>query len=289
LILFWSASANKATAVSINGEVHGRDLEVVSTPGNALLIYNSRDGQFINGITAKTPSGAQPSGFAQPVVAVKEMWADWRDQNPQTQVMTPVKPIVNIESAVPLLPNNPMPPSAPQGTQHRLICIIPGSVPIAIPSDEITETPLNLSAGTTPVLVMRDPRTEQVVAFDRHVQSDLTPRFASITDPRRPNAALIDVDSNTEWTDGGAVIPGAGPIRRGQLTTIAVEDGLYWDVMKFWYPNLKLVDGAALAAAVQESPMELAQDTRNNANNRNQQQRGYQGGNNGARRRRFGN
>ncbi len=285
VILLWSPQANKATAVSINGELRGRDLEVVSMPGNALLVYNSRVGQFINGITARTPGGVQPAGFGQALPTIKEMWADWREQNPQTQVMAPMSPAVSDAPAVPLLPSDPMPPSAPHSAEHRQICIIPATQPIAIPSDAITETPLNLSAGSVPVLVMRDPLTGQVLAFDRHVESDLIPRFASIADPRRPNAALIDVDSNTEWTDAGAAISGQGAIRRGQLTPLRVEDGLYWDVMKYWYPNLKLIDSGALAAAVQPSPIEIAQDSRA-GNNRYQNGRQNQGNN---RRRRFGN
>ncbi len=52
------------------------------------------------------------------------------------------------------------------------------------------------------------------------------------------------------------------------LTPLLVEDRLYWDVMKYWLPELKSVDSAALAAAVAEPPAARTQQQANQIQNR---------------------
>jgi hypothetical protein len=252
MILLWSPYANKATAYSISRDLRARDLEVVSWPANAMLLFNSRLGQFINGITSQTTKNQTPTGFRLPIRAVKEMWADWRQQYPHCLVMAPLNADWQTAPSSPLPPRYAMPTTQP--ADFRRVCVVAGTAPIAVPSDDITDVPLNLSAGGTPVLLMRDGVYGQTVAFDRHVQYDLIPRFAKTSDPRRPTAVMVDIDTDTEWSVAGQALQGARETRGRSLTPMIAEDGLYWDVMKFWMPDLKAIDADTLAAAVTEPP-----------------------------------
>jgi hypothetical protein len=87
MILMWSAFANRALAMPIGQELRSRDLEVVSTPANALLLYNSRRGEFINGLTGQTPQHERPKGFAAalPLRTAKMPWGDWRSLHPESR------------------------------------------------------------------------------------------------------------------------------------------------------------------------------------------------------------
>ena len=266
MILLWSPYANKATAYLITRDLKARDLEVVSWPANAMLLYNSRLGQFINGITGKTTKSQTPTGFRLPMRAVKLMWADWRQQNPHTLVMAPLNAGWQTAPTSPVPPRYPMPTTQP--ADYHQVCVVAAAAPIAVPSDAINEVPLNLSAGGTPMLLFRDNITGQALAFDRHVQYDLIPRFAKTADRTRPAAVMIDIDTETEWSVTGAALQGARETRGRTLTPLLVEDRLYWDVMKYWLPDLKSVDSAALAAAVAEPPAARTQQQANQIQNR---------------------
>src|SRR3954452_401498 len=63
ILVMWSAPANRAVATTISRAIRARFLDVVSTPANALLLYDTSRGQFINGLTAMTPAGEKPVGF----------------------------------------------------------------------------------------------------------------------------------------------------------------------------------------------------------------------------------
>src|SRR5207302_2253924 len=69
LVVMWSAFANRASAALVRRDIKARDLEVVSMPANALLLYNSRGGQFINGLTWLTVRRQRPTGFVAPIIA----------------------------------------------------------------------------------------------------------------------------------------------------------------------------------------------------------------------------
>src|SRR5204863_10123308 len=66
IILIWPAFANHAAVCKIDRDVKASELEIVSFPANALLLYNTRLGEFINGITisatTRAPHGP-PHGF----------------------------------------------------------------------------------------------------------------------------------------------------------------------------------------------------------------------------------
>ena len=88
-MLMWSAFANRAVAWHVTRQIQPRELDIVSMPANALLIFNSRVGQFINGLTGITPSGAKPEGFVSTVPTYKMSWARWRNQKGDTGAYWP--------------------------------------------------------------------------------------------------------------------------------------------------------------------------------------------------------
>jgi hypothetical protein len=167
-------------------------------------------------------------------------------------------------------PSSPLPPKYPMPTTQpadfRRVCVVDSA--IAVPSDDITDVPLNLSAAGTPTLLMRDILTGQALAFDRHVQFDLIPRFAKTSDARRPTAVMVDIDTDTEWSVAGQALQGSRETRGRSLTPMIAEDGLYWDVMKFWLPDLKSIDTDTLAAAVTAPPSLQSQQQASRGQNR---------------------
>jgi hypothetical protein len=252
MILLWSAFANRAMVYTVGRDVRGRDLEIVSSPANALLIYNSRLGQFINGITGQTTRGERPTGFREPLSITKLPWADWRAQSPESHVMSPLDMRWRTAPSRPLSPRYPTPRSRPELADNRSIALVAATQPIAVPVDAVKQTPLNLTAGKTPVLLFRDGATGSLRAFDRHVDEDLSPRFSAVltTDPKHPEIALVDADTDTQWSAGGVAVNGPKETHGKRLAPLPAEDGLYWGIMKFWYPDLHLVGSEELAAAV---------------------------------------
>jgi Protein of unknown function (DUF3179) len=249
MILIWSPFANRAMVCSISRELRGRDLEIVSSPANSLLLYNSKLGQFINGVTGLTATGDRPTGFHEQIIAVKEPWRIWRAQNPDSQVMVPMQMNWRTAPRQPVLPFYAMPKSRGEFSDQRLVTVVATTQPIAVPSSAYADSALNLTAGPTPVVLFRQPKDQSPRAFDRQVDDDLTCRFAPLIDPKHADAALIDQDTATEWSSAGAAIVGPKETHGKKLSPIVVEDDLYWGVMKFWYPELRLVNEAELHAA----------------------------------------
>ena len=87
-MLIWSAYANRAVAMSIGHDLKARDLEIVGSPANSLLLYNGRLGQFINGVTGRTPDGKKPSGAVEYLPVWKMTWRQWLEGHPQTKVLS---------------------------------------------------------------------------------------------------------------------------------------------------------------------------------------------------------
>ncbi len=234
LLLVWSAHANHALAVNITRDLRPRALEIVSTPADGLLIFERRYGQFISSVTGRTMSGGEPIGFRARVPVTKTTWSSWRALYPTTRVMVPTRRSTRASS-------KPLAPTSRSGPQHRrTIAIVESATPIAIAEDRVINQPLNLLAGETRILVLRDPRTGSIRAFERRVAHDLFPQFSrrAITQQRRA-PELIDSDTQSLWTFDGKAVD--GPLKGEQLRPIPVEDGLYWGVMKFWYPKLTLI------------------------------------------------
>jgi hypothetical protein len=245
VLLMWSPFANAAKAFLVDHEIKGRELDIVSMPANALLVYNSRNGQFINGLTGQTTRGQPPAGFTVEFPTHKTTWKLWRDAHPNTQVMQPPANLSANLPAAPVLPLYPMPPlqspmrlDLPASTR---IAIVPTTQPIAFRAEQITSTPQNVMAGKTPLLIFRDPATAELHIFDRRIDEDLMPRFELNHNARRKDVAFIDADTKTGWSWAGIAVDGNKDYKGKKLKPIAVQQDLYWGVMKFWYPDLEFV------------------------------------------------
>jgi hypothetical protein len=81
--------------------------------------------------------------------------------------------------------------------------------------------------------------THRIRAFDRNVKEDLTPTFTAKTDRKHPDTIMTDSDSGTLWTADGKAID--GPLHDAQMKEIPVDEDLYWGVMRYWYPGMKLM------------------------------------------------
>lgn len=262
MILFWSAFANRAQAFEISRELKARDLDIVSMPANALLLYNSRLGQFINGLTGLTQPlgdkmGETPAGLREPVQTWKMPWSAWRSRYPQTRVLRTDHHPANAPTS-PLLPYYKLPPKPAGVPAENQVIFLAAAPPLALPEDAVAGRPLNLTADGQSILIFRDPRTGTIRAFDRRIEQDLYLRFALNTDSRRKGVFIVDTDTNTGWNPDGTATDGN---RRGtRLTPIMADNSLYWSVMKFWYPGLTLyipqpADTASAPAPIQsETP-----------------------------------
>jgi hypothetical protein len=248
MILMWSPFANRAMAFQVTRDLSGRDLEVVSSPANAVILYNSKLGQFINAVTGQTQRGETPAGFREAIPVIKTTWVRWKQAHPDSRVMAPMGDSWQTAPGQPVLPRYPM-PGADLGEQRRL-CFIATTQPKAVPDESMNGGLLNLLVGHSAVLLFRTSDGE-VQAFDRHLEEDLSPRFSISSDPKHPEVALVDADTGTEWSATGVAIEGPKETHDKKLTALPVEDELYWSVMKFWYPNLEWVTPEALAAAAQ--------------------------------------
>jgi hypothetical protein len=101
---------------------------------------------------------------------------------------------------------------------------------------------MNLMVDNTPMLLLRDRATGRVRAFDRRVD-DLVLKFKVNTDARRKQAVLVDQDTNSGWLTDGRPVDGPMAKANKRLQPIAVDEFVYWGVMKNWMPELRLIPG----------------------------------------------
>ena len=239
LLLMWSAPANRALAFTVAREVKARDLDVVSTPANALLLYDTARGVFINGLTGRTSDGQKPHGFLSPVGTSKMPWWKWRVAHPDTQVMAPAGKLSAGAPRQPMRPVYPMPKMDLKQPAEASVAMIGLQRPAAMLSASLSSAPVNLSADDAPVLAFRDPLTNIARAFRRKVD-DLSPRFKLNRDTSRKDVLFIDTDTNSGWSAAGVAVEGKKEFRGKRLAPAPIEDELYWGVMKYWYPELQL-------------------------------------------------
>ncbi len=237
MMLLWSPYANRAVATTIARHLRGRDLDVVSMPAGALLIYNMRIGQFINGLTARTPDNAVPRGFESPIATTKMTWLAWRAAHPDTKVLAAPGGGVAGGPSAPIPPRQKIPPIQSDVPLDKTIALVATSQPAAVLPEELNANPINISAGDTPVFVFRDP-AGVARAFDRHVESDLMPPFRTARGEGRKGAAFIDSYTDTAWSVAGVAMD--GELKGRKLTPVPIEENLTWGVMKYWYPKLEL-------------------------------------------------
>jgi hypothetical protein len=238
LAVMWSAYANRALAVQIGRDLRGADLDVVSMPANALLLYNRRLGQFINALTGLTPSGERPDGFRENVPVTKSTWKAWRTHHPDTKVLAPIGAQSASAPRGPIRPMYPLPIRKGQVPTFARIVVVGTQQPIAIPAAQVTTTPMNLTADGMPVLVFRDARDGTVRAFARLID-DLRPQFRQNKDRKRSKAQFVDKDTGAGWSADGIAVDGPAEMRGRRLAAVPAEDDLYAEVMEYWYPRLK--------------------------------------------------
>src|SRR6185503_15724065 len=92
-------------------------------PANALLVYNRKLGQFINGLTGQTPSNTKPTEFLSAIPTQKVSWKTWLTAHPYTRVMLHnAETDIDRKPTLPLRPWFPMPKTAgpPADTQIKL-------------------------------------------------------------------------------------------------------------------------------------------------------------------------
>jgi hypothetical protein len=247
LILLWSPFANSAFAAQIDRSIRAEELEVLSMPANALLVYNARLGQFINGVTGRTPKGEIPAGFKSVEPTIKTTWKRWLALHPETRVLIPAAPNLAAPTQ-PVLPGFPMPASLSSGPVSLQIALLREAPAAAIEDAEVTATPLNFSS---PLVVVRRSRSSQSVeAFSRKIDEDLAPEFALHGFTKFPQATMIDSDSEAPWASDFRALD--GPLKDKQLTPIVVDDGVYYSVARFWFPNIQIAQPLPPPAIAQE-------------------------------------
>ena len=246
MCLMWSAFANRAMAFHVQRSMHARDLDIVSMPANAILIYNARVGQFINGLTGLTPKGDLPNGFRAPIPTLKTHWRVWRAAHPNTRVMH--LPTLSTAVGTPILPQFPMRSATTQPAQlpvNTPVVVFATTRPaIAIQESRITPTPINIMLGELPVVIFRDKATGRVKAFERRY-ADRQSKLLLNPSPARAakGVYLIDVATNSGWTTAGVAVDGDPAIIGAKLAPVTgFEEGLYYGVMREWYPTLELLE-----------------------------------------------
>ena len=240
MILLWSPFANVARAFAIDREIKSREMDIVAMPANALLLYNTRDGQFINGITGLTMKGTRPDDFKTELATTKTTWKRWRAAHPDSKVMVATGRLAHNPPAAPVLPLYPLPKSQDDIPRDKRIVLIDSPDPIAVPIEAITTKPLNVMAGKTPVLVFRESASGELRAFDRRIDEDLMPRFEENHDRNRKQAVFVDSDTNTGWSVDGVAVDGDKDRKGKKLKRLDVQEDVYWGVMKVWYPGLQM-------------------------------------------------
>jgi hypothetical protein len=252
LILMWSPFANRAIAVRTDRSVKASELEIVGMPANTLLIYNSRIGQFINGVTGQTMTGQQPAGFGATVPTVKTTWKHWVTLHPDTRVLMPIAATNLAAPTRPVLPYYPMPKTTKMIPGHENdppetpVAFVETTPALALLDSDLKSPTSNVESPGAALLLVRDGHTGSIVAFDRQVDNDLFPIFREKIFPKFPQATLVDADSGSAWTADGRAID--GPLKGDKLRPVDVDDEVYLGVLRIWYPSLKILTPMALPA-----------------------------------------
>jgi hypothetical protein len=138
--------------------------------------------------------------------------------------------------------------------------------PLAIDISDVTAAPINVLAEGQQVLLFRPTADAAPRAFDARLPVDhpgvktgnppatlpaASPSgsgaepalswFVSLAHPlaAHPEAAYLEVTSNTVWTMEGSGIARTKSAGK-HLQPLPVDDDVDWNVMKYWYPDLQL-------------------------------------------------
>jgi len=236
VLLMWSAYANRAVAMQVSRELRSRDLELVSSPANSLLLYDRRLGQFISGVTGRQVDGHDAVGFGKALATEKMPWSAWKAAHPDTKVMA--------DHARADAPNRPILPQyhvrVPPSPDPMLpVALLATTQPAAVPEDAPLPVPLNVTVGSTRVLILRD-KAGRLRAYDRHVKEDLFLTFEPKPARKHPDAVMSDNDTQSAWTIDARAVDGL--LKGERLREIDLDERLYWGVMKYWFPKLQLIE-----------------------------------------------
>lgn len=236
-LLIWSMFANRVIVQQVDRTVRCGELQIVSMPANALLLYNGRGGQFINGVTGLTTRGEKPAGFRTPLQTYKLTWGQWKSLHPDTWVLPAAANDRRVTQ--PVLPRYPVSAGLSSDRHPQMVVFVPTTQPIALPMDAVGAGPTNIGFAETQLLLVRDGKTGLLKAFNRQLDEDLAPLFHSKSDAKRPAVAWEDNDSGTEWSADGRGIE--GQFKGRQLQSVPVDDADYLEVMQHWFGDLQLV------------------------------------------------
>jgi hypothetical protein len=237
LMLMYSPYAGRAQAFVIDNTIKPRELDIVSMPANAMLLYNSRIGQFINAFTGTTLKGERPEGFRTPVETRKTTWRAWSTDYPDTRVLATALSVAG-EKAVARFPSRPV---SMELSADAKVSLLPTNPPVALEANKlrVAAEPLNLTTATgAHLLIVRGRNGKGVMIFDRVVQKDLFPQFQRKTITAKPEVALMDSDTGSFWSADGRCVE--GPAKGEQLRPLNVEPDLPYATLKSFYPKLEL-------------------------------------------------
>lgn len=239
--VLFSPFANRATAFQVNRQVRARELDIVSMPANALLVYNVRIGEFINGVTGQTLKGTTPYGFTHRLQTRAMPFWQWRALNPGTRVTS----LQTLSTALPTpaLPHLPM-RLAPedQALKEEPVILLCSSPAVAIRESDVTTDLLNIEVNGVPLLIYRHEETGRLRVFERRFAERVS-RFIANPSQRRAakGVAMLDVATNSGWTEGGVAVDGEEEIIGQKLKPYTTfDEGQYYGVLRHWYPNLVL-------------------------------------------------
>jgi hypothetical protein len=234
VLVMYSPYAGRARAALVDNTIKPRELDVVSMPANATLLYNARIGQFINAFTGATPAGNRPDGFLAPLDPRKLTWREWYALHPDTKVLGTAMAGQAGERGLPRFPTHPADLQLPPETR---VTLLGTAKPAVLQSAKLTGLPLNLTAGGSNLLIVQDKGGLRV--FDRAVKGDLFPRFTRKSVPKHPEIAFVDSDTGSFWTADGVCVEGY--VKGEHLRPISVEDDLPYGTVKSFYPAAELI------------------------------------------------
>lgn len=236
LVVFWSAFANRALAFSVSRELKPRDLEIVSVPANGLLLFNRKHGQFIAGMTGVRPGdGARPVGLEQQIRTNKHTWHDWRALHPTTRVMVPRGPLDLLPPRA-VEPYFKLPAQSVSSTDTRRVTVVGAGEVLAVDPARLPVEPVNVTVHQTRVLLLLDPATRTLRAFNRQIKGDLFPTFKPHKIARDNTVVMKDGDSDSLWSADGRCV--SGELKGERLTPLPVDEDVPLAVLRYWYPEL---------------------------------------------------
>ena len=230
-------------------DFRGRDVEVVSTPANGLLLYNSKHGEFVCGMTGLTPDRKKPQGLGAPIATQKTTWGKWRPANPQGLVMKSAR----VAPAGVRLPTAAIPPTHPAfgltlaSTQpattqrvRRRLTIIGTGKPIAVDVESLSQRPSAVMVDDQPAVLLRaDASGPTLRAFSRKLL-DMTLRLEPKKDAKLADVRMRDLETDCLWSSAGVAVGGNPAFRGRRLSAIPVDQDVDYEVLKWWVPEIEI-------------------------------------------------